>query len=493
MHNNKISSMYRNFFPILVIVFMTGCFPQEDAQHQFAEMSPLDFYQNSQEMEPTAVKVTGKIPDWVQGQYVRNGPGIIKGKNTAVKSWFDGLAKLHAFTFDHGKVTYCCKFLRSKAYENFKKTGTLDFAGFAQQSSDEVLSFLDFLLGIPNEEITNANVNVSKINNRMVALTEIPLPVEFDVSLNTLQPFDYGDDLPKNYIFESAHILQDPDTKAMWNFLIKIGLFESAYQIYHIPPGSSERKLVASIPVSAISYMHSFSLAGKYLVLVDYPFRAKDPKDIATGFIDAFEWYRLEASTVYVIDKTTGKYWTYSANALFSFHHINGFEKDGKIFIDMIAYPNADIIYRVNKYPFIDHADNTLMRLEIDLQTGTTTTRQVSSDPMEFPRINDEYIGKQNQFFYAVHIRKNGNGIIKYNNDGPHAHWFEEGSYANEAIFVAHPNAQSEDDGLLLSVINNLKSKQSYLLILDAKSMTELARIDAPQFIPFGFHGQFFR
>jgi carotenoid cleavage dioxygenase-like enzyme len=479
---------------ILISVFLTGCFSQESEQTMsFAEMSPLDFYQNNQEMDATAVKVKGKIPSWLQGQYVRNGPGIIKGNNSAVRSWFDGLAKLHAFTINNGHVTYCCKFLRSKIYDDYKKTGELDFAGFAQKPTHDEFSYIGFLLGTPNEEITNSNVTISKINDRMVAMTEIPLPVEFDASLNTLGAFDYADDLPKNYSFESAHILPDPDTKAMWNFIIKIGLFGADYQIYHIPAGSTERRLVASIPVSEISYMHSFSLAGKYLVLMDYPLRAKNPKDIATGFIDAFKWYPTEASTIYVIDKATGQYWTYAANSLFSFHHINGFEKDGKVYVDLIGYPNADIIYRVNKYPFIDHADNTIMRIEIDPQTGTTLTNQVSGEHMEFPRMNDDYIGKENQFFYAVHIQKNGNGIIKYNHHGPHANWFEAGSYANEAIFVARPGARSEDDGVLLSVINNVKSKQSYLLILDAKTMTELARIEAPQFIPFGFHGQFFR
>jgi carotenoid cleavage dioxygenase-like enzyme len=87
-----------------------------------------------------------------------------------------------------------------------------------------------------NKDIINANVNVAEINNRLVALTEIPLPVEFDKDLNTLGFFDYTDTLTKNYSFESAHILKDPDTKASWNFLIEIGLLDTAYQIYKIPP-----------------------------------------------------------------------------------------------------------------------------------------------------------------------------------------------------------------------------------------------------------------
>lgn len=457
------------------------------------EMSPLYLFQNTEEIDNLSLKIEGKIPEWLQGEFVRNGPGLIKDGQGSVKSWFDGLAKLHGFTFNQGKMVYTCKFLRSAAYNKWQATGEFDFAGFAQQPKTDSFSYIDFLFGIKNKEITNANVNIAKINNRFVALTEIPLPVEFDQCLNTIGPFDYDDGLPKNYSFESAHVLQDTETKAMWNYLINIGLFETAYQIYNIPPLSRERKLVASIPVSSISYMHSFSLAGKYLVLVDYPLRAKNPRDIAHGFIEAFTWYEKECSTVYVIDRDSGQYWTFSTLPFFSFHHINGFEKEGKIYIDLIAYPNADIIYKVNRYPDIKNPNNKLLRLEMDLLAHTIKIHQPSPLHFEFPRLNDSFIGKDYQYFYAVHIQPHGEGILKYDQFGSnHRYWFQEGCYANEPLFVPHPQAQSEDDGVILSVINDLKNKTSFLLILDAKDLKELARANVPHFIPFGFHGQFF-
>lgn len=266
-------------------------YPDQGKQNmafQGHKMTPLYLFQNTEELENVPLNVEGKIPVWLEGEFVRNGPGIVEGPCNSVKSWFDGLAKLHAFNIDQGQVTYTCKFLNSNAYQNFQVTGELDFAGFAQRPKSDTFSFFDFIFGVPNKEITNANVNVASINNNLVALTEIPLPVIFDKGLNTIGPFNYADDLPKNYSFESAHILQDHDTKALWNYLINIGLFETDYQIYQIHCLSSERRLVASLPVSSISYMHSFSLAGKYVVLVDYPLRAKKPQDIAEGFIQAF-------------------------------------------------------------------------------------------------------------------------------------------------------------------------------------------------------------
>jgi len=456
-------------------------------------MSPLYYYQNLEEVKDVPLTVQGRIPAWLEGEFVRNGPAIIKGKTQSVRSWFDGLGKLHGFTFENGDVTYTCQFLKSTVYRNFETTGELDFDGFAQRATNSSFSLVDFILDKPNPDITNANVTLSKINNQMVAMTEIPLPVVFDKNLNTLGSFDYADSLPKNYSFESAHILKDPQSNAMWNYLIKIGLFETTYQIYKIPPGSSERQLVASIPVSTISYMHSFSLAGKYFVLVDYPLRAKDPLKISDGFIDAFKWYPSEPTKIHVINRETGVYQSFFTPPFFSFHHINGYEENGKLIVDLIAYPTPDIISKVNKYPFVPDPDNTIRRLEINLAQGTANIHQLSSEHTEFPRINETYIGKNYQYSYAVHIRPSGNGIIKYNHKGSkNLYWFNPGCYANEPVFVPHPQGQAEDDGVILSVVNDLNKKTSFLLILNGKDFKELARIQAPHFIPFGFHGQFF-
>ncbi|MBK5116858.1 MAG: carotenoid oxygenase family protein, partial [Thermoleophilia bacterium] len=71
--------------------------------------------------------------------------------------------------------------------------------------------------------------------------------------------------------------------------------------------------------------------------------------------------------------------------------------------------------------------------------------------------------------------------------------WNQAGCYPGEPVFVARPGAQAEDDGLLLSVVLDSNSGGSFLLVLDASDLSEIARADAPHHIPFGFHGQFAR
>ena len=46
---------------------------------------------------------------------------------------------------------------------------------------------------------------------------------------------------------------------------------------------------------------------------------------------------------------------------------------------------------------------------------------------------------------------------------------------------------------MLLSVVLDGERGNSFLLVLDARDLAELARAEVPHHIPFGFHGQFAR
>ncbi|WP_199336987.1 carotenoid oxygenase family protein [Oscillatoria sp. FACHB-1407] len=52
--------------------------------------------------------------------------------------------------------------------------------------------------------------------------------------------------------------------------------------------------------------------------------------------------------------------------------------------------------------------------------------------------------------------------------------------YPGEPVFVAAPNATSEDEGVVLSVVLDTQTENSFLLVLDAQSWNELARVQLP-------------
>jgi carotenoid cleavage dioxygenase-like enzyme len=58
---------------------------------------------------------------------------------------------------------------------------------------------------------------------------------------------------------------------------------------------------------------------------------------------------------------------------------------------------------------------------------------------------------------------------------------------------VGRPGRAAEDDGVLLSVVLDAEQGNSFLLVLDARSLEELARATVPQPILFGYHGEYFQ
>lgn len=48
----------------------------------------------------------GQLPTWLKGILLRNGPGMHTIGDTKYNHWFDGLARLHSFTFKNGKLLH---------------------------------------------------------------------------------------------------------------------------------------------------------------------------------------------------------------------------------------------------------------------------------------------------------------------------------------------------------------------------------------------------
>ena len=136
-----------------------------------------------------------------------------------------------------------------------------------------------------------------------------------------------------------------------------------------------------------------------------------------------------------------------------------------------------------------------LRRFRIDVVSGTVTHEQLA-EGLELPRIN---YGRNNErpyrYVWGVDAKSGWlDRIVKVDVDsGTTTGWAEHGCSPGEPVFVAAPDARAEDEGVLLSVVFDSSSGRSFLVVLDAADLSELARAEAPHGIPYGFHGQFMR
>jgi carotenoid cleavage dioxygenase-like enzyme len=50
---------------------------------------------------------TGRFPEWLQGSFLRLGPGKFDIGDFVMNHWFDGYAVLYKFDIQKGKVSLC--------------------------------------------------------------------------------------------------------------------------------------------------------------------------------------------------------------------------------------------------------------------------------------------------------------------------------------------------------------------------------------------------
>lgn len=303
----------------------------------------LGFASQLDELDGVSLPLKGVVPDWLSGDLVRNGPSQFEAGTQKFRHWFDGLAKLHKFTFAGGQVRFSCKFLRTEAYERAKLENRVALPEFG---TNPERSLWQSLGAIFDQQLTdNGNVNVVSLAGHHLALTETTRTTKFDSSsLSTQGPFTYSDELKGQVT--TAHPHYDFGRKCLYNLLIKLGP-KSSYVIYRIDEGSTTRKPVASIAVKEPAYFHSFGVSANYIVLVECPF-VVNPLELLIGkktYVESYSWKPNRPTKISVYSKDNGQLIAHGeTEAMFCFHHVNAFEENGYVYVDLLAYADNEII-----------------------------------------------------------------------------------------------------------------------------------------------------
>jgi beta,beta-carotene 9',10'-dioxygenase len=453
----------------------------------------------SEIVEPVPLTVRGALPVWLEGALLRTGPSKFEVGSRTYNHWFDGLAMLHRFVFGQGRVTYANRFLASNAHTEAERTGEISYAEFA---TDPCRTLFGRVAAIFDPKLTdNCNVNVLGFGGKTVAFTETTLPLSISPdTLSTLGVFGYEPALGGQV--STAHPHYDAGRKRHYSYMVAFGL-KSRYRLFSVGDDGTQAQ-VAELPVDRPAYMHSFAMSANYLVLVEFPLTvsALDLKFSGKPFIRNYRWQPERGLNFHVVDKDSGEVAaTARADPIFAFHHVNAFEESGHVVIDMIAYDDATIIdalylARLRAGTPID-ATGLLTRFRVPLLGDAPVARRtLARVPLELPRINYErHAGKPYRHVWGTSIQVEGDfldSIVKIDVEtGKIARWYEAGVYPGEPVFFPPPRAQAEDEGVLLSVVLDIAKDRSFLLVLDATTLEEQARAEAPHAIPFHFHGNY--
>lgn len=455
-----------------------------------------------EELHIDSVPVTGTVPAWLHGTLVRVTPALMDGGGRSVKHWFDGAAMLNAFGFGDGGVSYGSRFLQSEYLEKARK-GQFDF-GFG---ADPCRSLFKRVMSLNDvNKFDNANVNLQELGRRYIAMTETPLPVEFDPkTLRTLGKPRWADKESYGQV-TTAHPHYDYETDEVVNYTAKFGP-KTTYRVYAAGEVGGKRRLIGSLPVQKAGYMHSFGMSERYVVLAENPLLV-NPMSMPLSkkaFIDNYAWEPERGTRFIVMDRHTGELQgIHETDAFFCFHHVNSFERDGELVVDLIAYDDAAIIHMLDLQALragepSPITRSSLRRYRIALDGSGVAREDIGDDVSpELPRINYRRNNMRDyRWMYATGASEGTDWtdqIVRVDvTSGETRVWHEAGCYPGEPVFVDRPGGSAEDDGVILSVVLDSAAERSFLLMLDASTFEEVARAEAPHHIPFGFHGQYFR
>lgn len=458
----------------------------------------------TEEVEADALPVTGEFPPWLVGTLVRNGPAVFDLPRRSFRHWFDGQAMLHRFSFDGATVSYANRLLDTPASRSVRHDGRIGFAEFATDPCASL--FGRFFTRFRRRPSTNANVNVARMGEKHVALTETLLPVEFDpATLDTVGLLDYADDL--GGMTATAHPHADPATGDLVNFTLAFGR-RSEYRVYRQRTGM-RRELLGTVPSDLPGYLHSFAITEHHVVLMIFPLVVNPLSFVlrARPFIENYRWRPELGTRVVVLDSATGAVRTDATTApCFAFHHVNAYESGEDVVVDLCTFPDASVIDalyldRLRANGPVPVARPT--RFTVTPGTGEVRIRQLSAEPLELPRIAyDGHNGRAYRYVYGCGTQDAVGAdfldqLVKLDVDtGAARTWRAPGCYPGEPVFVPAPaggadDGAAEDAGVVLSVVLDAAGGASFLLVLDAATFTELARAAMPHVVPFGFHGQF--
>lgn len=472
--------------------------------------------------ETTAsLSVTGDLPAWLRGSLIRNGPGAFSfSDGSAVDHWFDGLAMLYRFTFDPSgqagrtdgdAIHYRNRFLRTDAYEA-ARAGEFE-GGFATGET----TLRSRLAGFLTAPYDNTNIIAERIGDQYVALTESPRGVSFDPNtLATTGRVGRDGDAPSGQL-SCAHFKRDPATGALLTVDTEFGRTSRYHVTAWTPDG--DRRHVATVATEKPAYMHSFALTPRYVVLTEFPLRLDPRRFLKPGrqpaFIEQFEWEPGRGTRIVVIDRTTGAVVADPVTEpVFGFHHVNAFERDGgtEVVFDLETVPDAttiDSLYLENvRAGEMGAIVGQIDRFTVDLgsptgagryRTGDVTVerRTVSDEGTALPTSSPARWCQPHRFVYAMGmdtpVTEWARRIVKLDVETETTRTFDGGGdYFGEPIFIPAPTGDTEDDGVVVTVVLDVEAGRSRLLVLDGQSFTERARVTLPHAVPFDFHGRYF-
>ena len=440
----------------------------------------------------------------LRGSFLRIGPNPhfdFQGKPYHV---FDGDGMIHQLEFHgDGNLTYRNKFIRTEVFQQDERRN------FSFSIMGEAASVLETgnmaWMQHARGEMGRANTALVSHHGKMLALFEQDVPYQIDhKTLATIGKSNEFGDLPF-----TAHPKVCPKTGEMIYFGYVNGRRAPAPSCHYGVVGSDGTILRSfHIKVPAPVMMHDIAITSTRSIFFDYNNRYHSPKEIMAG----------RAKSMYSVEKSLpARFGVLPRHAESDqdmvwinvpisvvFHFLNAWDVgENEIVVWGCAATSIDLDNLAGDEARTSGGVMTCWRL--DVQTKSLVEMFTINNPtpngvntmktaVDFAQLPASRVGMPMRYGYAAIFCAGFqvDGIAKYDLVARTtlSYRFEKGVFGGESIFV--PRGQGgegrEDDGWLMCFVYGDQRCESALEVVDAKTMTQVARIAVPIRVPAGFH-----
>lgn len=259
-----------------------------------------------------------------------------------------------------------------------------------------------------------ANTAITVHQKRTYALLEADHPFEIkvlesqkDVDLKQIGYDDFDGQL-KHAI--CAHPKIDRETGEMFAFCYVIGKPLISCSVI-----DKNRKIIRSYDVEVTSsrMIHDFGITKKYIIIPDLPMEFLPQEAVMNNtFVFDFNSKAKSSYGIYPREDSHGKNikW-FDVETQAVFHFINSWDSKNNLGQDIViliacVHPTLNIGLKTEHFDSPDMPTQSLTKFEFNMVTGETVQKKLHEFKMEFPIINQDFVGIKNRYCYLAVVEE---------------------------------------------------------------------------------------
>ncbi len=447
-----------------------------------------------EELDTDELEIIGTIPADIDGLYVRNTENPVHDSIGRYHP-FDGDGMIHTIRLRNGKATYRNRFVRTEGFEAEQDEGGPLWVGIMGKPDDSKRPGWGAHGSVKDSSSTDVVVHAGAILSTFYQCGE-----GYRLDPETLETLGTAAWVPEDGI--SAHPKVDEATGELlfFNYSTK-----APYLHYGVVGPDNALKHFVPIELPGARLPHDMAFTENFAIFNDCPLYWKPELIERNLYIPA---YHPDEPTRFGIIPRMGQpediKW-FDAKPTYVLHWSNAYEDGDEVVLDGY-FQNDPVPPPLTDFPAgyesmgasidLHSFKPELHRWRFNMKTGETREETLFNDyPVEFGMINQQIAGKPYRYVYSVTGEPGWflfNGLTKHDLETGEAEHlsFGEQRFGSEAPFIPRDNAQSEDDGYLISFITDMKQDRSECIIIDAKDLAAgpVCTIILPHRISSGTH-----